>query len=104
MNIKRFIIVTLCATLAAYCLSILVFSFPDFRPTPIENFCTDIWAVYSWPLIAIVSLLDLIDHPFINEDPPILYILWWLATGLFWALIVELLFKFKARMKGKFSN
>ena len=105
MNIKRFIIATLCATFAAFCLTVLVFSFPDYRePTPFENICTDIWIVFSWPLIAIGSLLVLEYPPFIHQDPPIFYILSWIATGLFWAFIMEMFFKFKKRRKRTISN
>jgi hypothetical protein len=99
MNIRRFIIVAFSATLVSAGLFFLVvLCFPDVTPlTTFEKIWTCVWAVFSWPII-IAALL-------FREDPPLIVcILLWIVTGLFWAFIVELLFKFVGRRKSKTSN
>jgi hypothetical protein len=96
----RFVAIAFCATLAAFGLTFLVFSFPDTRPpTHFENICTWIWAVFSWPLIVSAFF----SHTHTEEPPLIVYILLWIVSGLFWAFIMELIFKLKAKT-GKISN
>jgi hypothetical protein len=88
----RFVVVAVCATLAAVGLSFLVFFvFPDVAPpTRFESFCTALWAVISWPLIVACLIL--------RGDPPlVVVILLWIASGLFWAFVVELLLGLKRR-------
>jgi hypothetical protein len=96
LKIWRFVAVAFCATLAAFGLTFLVFSFPDTRPpTHFESICTWVWAAFSWPLV--------LSSFFCKEDSLIVYILSWIVSGLFWAFIVKLLFKVKAKT-GKISN
>lgn len=93
MRIKRFVVVAVCATLAVVGLFFLVFfAFPDtIPPTPFEYFCTIGWAVASWPLSVVWSMLE--------EDPPLVVVgPLWIASGLFWAFVVELLLVVKRRM------
>jgi hypothetical protein len=63
---------------------VVFFVFPDTTPqTPFEDFCTDVWAVASWPLSVVWSMS--------REDPSlVVIILLTIASGLFWAFIVEL--------------
>ena len=84
-RIKRFVAVAVCATLAVGGMFYVVFFvFPDTTPqTPFEDFCTDVWAVASWPLSVVWSMS--------REDPSlVVIILLTIASGLFWAFIVEL--------------
>src|SRR5581483_1182758 len=90
LRINRFIVVAVCATLAMVGLFFIVFFvFSDTTPpTPFEYCCTIVWAVASWPLSAVWSVLQ--------EDPPLVVIIpLWIASGLFWAFIVELLLTVK---------
>ena len=98
MNLRRFVIVAICAALAAFGLFYIVFFlYPDVPPpTRIQTVWNYVWMVYSWPLIVVWSMSD--------KDPPWgVFILSWFATGLFWAFVVELLFKLKIPGKGKIS-
>ena len=92
-RIKRFVGVAICAMLAVGGLFFVVFFvFPDTTPqTPFEDFCTYAWAVASWPLSIVWSMS--------REDPPLLVIiLLTIASGLIWALIVELLLTVKKHL------
>jgi hypothetical protein len=92
MKAGRFIAVASCVTLAAVGLAFLVFSFPDARPpTALESICTWAWLVVSWPLCAYSAFTP-------HQDPPlVVFILLAMASGLFWALIVELLIRARRR-------
>jgi hypothetical protein len=69
------------------------FVFPDIPPpTPFENVWFCAWAVASWPL-SVVWFMS-------QRDPSLMaIILLATASGMFWAFVVELLFKFKERRK-----
>jgi hypothetical protein len=71
---------------------IVFIEFPDTIPqSPFEDFCFNVWAVASWPL-SVVWLRS-------QEDPPfIVIILLTIASGLFWAFIVDLLLAVKRHM------
>ena len=98
LKVWRFVPVAFCAALVAFGLTFLVFSFPDTIPaTHFENICTLIWAVFSWPLCVLCSIF----HN--GGDDLIVYILGWIVSGLFWAFIVELIFKMMVKT-GKISN
>jgi hypothetical protein len=93
LRVRRFIAVAFCATLAVAGMFFLVFFvFPDTRPpTHFEDFCFYVWAVASWPLSVVWSMSQL--------DPPlVVIILLTIASGLFWAFVVELFFVVKKRM------
>jgi hypothetical protein len=78
-------------TVVAAGLTILWFSFPDTRPpTMFDSICGYVCLVVSWPLFALS-----IFKP--NGDPPVAYILLWISSGLFWALVVELFFRVRRR-------
>jgi hypothetical protein len=86
-RVKRFVAVAICATLAvAGMFFIEFFVFPDIRPpTHFEDCFFWVWAVASWPLSIVWSMSQL--------DPPwVVIILLTIASGLFWAFVVELLF------------
>jgi phage shock protein PspC (stress-responsive transcriptional regulator) len=92
MSIRRFMVMTVCMTVAAFALFYVeFFIFPDARPATIfEQLFTWVWTVFSWPL-SVVWLMS-------PKDPPIIvFIFLWIATGLFWAFVVELFLKLKAR-------
>jgi hypothetical protein len=93
LRVGRFIAVAFCVTLAAAGLSFLVLSFPDtVPPTTFENICTYVCLVVSWPLFVVSAFM-------LHEDPSlVVYILLWIASGLFWAFIVELFLVVKKRM------
>jgi hypothetical protein len=85
-------IVAICATLAvAGMFFVEFFVFPDWRPpTPFEDCWFYVWAVASWPLSVVWSMS--------RQDPPLtVIILLTIASGLFWALIVELLISARRR-------
>jgi hypothetical membrane protein len=87
-RIIRFVVVAFCATLAIAGMFFVEFGmFPDTTPpTPFEDVWFYIWAVASWPLSVVWFISKL--------DPPLLYIiLLTIASGLFWAFIVELLIR-----------
>src|SRR5579862_610550 len=93
LRVGRFLAVAFCVTLAGACLGFLVLSFPDARPpTTFENICTWVWLVVSWPVF--------VDSAFTpHKDPSIfVFVLLLIASGLFWAFIVELFFVVKKRM------
>ncbi len=92
-RVKIFVAVAVFATLVVLGLFFLVFFiFPDTTPpTRFEYFCTIIWAVASWPLAVVWSMS--------KEDPSmVVIILLSIASGLFWAFILELLFTIKRRL------
>jgi hypothetical protein len=92
-RVKRFVAVAICATLAvAGMFFVEFFVFPDTRPpTHFEDFFFWVWAAASWPLSVVWSMSQL--------DPPlVVIILLTIASGLFWAFVVELFFVVKKRM------
>jgi hypothetical protein len=85
-RIKSFVAVAICATLAIGGLFFVVFFvFPDTTPpTGFEDFCTYVWAVASWPLSVVWAMS--------RRDPPFAIIIpLTIVSGLFWAVVVELL-------------
>jgi hypothetical protein len=98
LRVWRFLAIAFFATFVVFGLNFLVFSFPDTRPpTHFENIWTYIWIVFSWPLVVLCSIF----HN--GGDDLVFYILGWIGSGLFWAFIVELIFKLKSKT-GKISN
>lgn len=88
-------IVAICATLAiAGMFFIEFFVFPDATPpTHFEDCWFYVWAVVSWPL-SVVWLMS-------RQDPPLkVMIFLTIASGLFWAFFVELVFMVKSRRGG----
>jgi len=95
-RVKRFVIIAVFATVAVVGLFVLVFFvFPDIAPpTPFESFCTFVWIVASWPVAVVWSMLQ--------KDPPlVVFIALWIASGLFWAFIVELFLMARRRLRTK---
>ena len=91
-GIKRFVAVAVCATLVVGGMFFVVFFvFTDTTPTtPFEYFCTIVWAVASWPLSVVWSMSQ--------KDPPmVVIVLLTIASGLFWAFIVELFIRVRRR-------
>jgi hypothetical protein len=93
-RIKRIVVVAICATLVvAGMFFVEFFVFPDTTPpTHFEDFFFYVWAVASWPLSVVWSISQ--------RDPSLMVIiLLTIASGLFWAFIVELLLAVKRRMR-----
>jgi hypothetical protein len=93
LRVGRFIAVAFCMTLVAAGLSLFVLFIPDNPPpTTFENICSWVWLVVSWPLC--------VDSVFFQHEDPSLFvfILLCIASGLFWAFIVELLLMAKKRI------
>jgi len=85
-------IVAICATLAVAGMFFIEFCvFPDITPPiPFQDFWFYLWAVASWPLSVVWSMSKL--------DPPLMVIiLLTIASGLFWAFIVELFIRVRRR-------
>ena len=91
-RIKGFVFVAICATLVVAGMFFIEFGvFPDITPpTPFEDFGFCLWAVADWPLSVVWSMSKL--------DPPLMVIiLLTIASGLFWAFIVELFIRVRRR-------
>jgi hypothetical protein len=91
-RVKRFVAVAICATLAiAGMFFVEFFLFPDIPPpTPFEDCWFYLWAAASWPLSIVWSMS--------KQDPPLMVIiLLTIASGLFWAFIVELFIRVRRR-------
>jgi hypothetical protein len=98
MSVRRFTVTTVCMTFTAFGLFLIeFFIFPDTRPTTtFEWSFTWIWTVFSWPLAAVWLTSE--------KDPSlVVFVFLWIATGLFWAFVVEIFFKLKARRINKVS-
>jgi hypothetical protein len=98
-GIKSFVAAAICATLAIGGLFFVVFFvFPDTtQPTGFQDFCTYVWAVASWPLSVVWATS--------RRDPPFaIIILLTIVSGLFWAVVVELLLTAKRHIKGASPN
>ena len=99
MNIRRFVILAISVTLLVsgmFFVEFFVFS-DILPPTTFENVWFWIWAVASWPLSVAWTMSQ--------RDPSwTVLILLTITSGLFWAFMVELLFKFKERRKRLTSN
>jgi hypothetical protein len=91
-KVRRFIATAFFAAVAAGSFVLLVCLFPDTRPlTAFEHFCVCVAAVVSWPFDIFA-----VFHP--DSDPSLVVsILLSIASGLFWALCVELFFVVKRR-------
>jgi hypothetical protein len=93
LRVGRFIAVAFCMALAAGGLVLLVCLFPDSRPlTVFENICVYVSAVVSWPFFVFAAFNPASDPSFV------VCILLSIASGLFWAFIVELLLMAKKRL------
>jgi hypothetical protein len=97
-RVGRFIAVAFCAAVAAGGLYLLVCLLPDSRPlTAFENIFVYVGAVVAWPFD-----VEAMFHR--DIDPSLVVcILLSIASGLFWAFIVELIFKLKVKA-GQISN
>jgi hypothetical protein len=100
MKTRRFIISTICVMFVGLGLFLwLIYGFPDHivssdpAPTFGEEVLRYVCMVTLWPF-AVTSLI-------LHGDPPlrIYWLLLWIATGVFWALIIELLFIVKRRLR-----
>jgi len=65
-------------------------------PTPFDNFCFGVLCLVAWPFVVWEFM--------VGEHPSIFFALGILTTGLFWAFIMELLFRWNDRRKGKTLN
>ena len=92
-------VMTVCMTITAFALFYVeFFIFPDARPaTTFEQLFAWIWMVFSWPLSVVWSMSQ-------KTPPLIVFVSLWIATGLFWAFVVELFFKLKAQRQKRISN
>src|SRR5882724_1405209 len=97
VRVRRFIFVSIFVTISLIGLFILMCSFPDsdlppYPPDTIfQRISTFVCLIGSWPIIILAILL--------HRDPPaVLWLPLWLATGMFWAFILELCFVVKGRM------
>ena len=104
MRLRRLIISTICMMVVGLGLFLwLVFGFPDHivpsDPAPTIGEVVLRWAsiIALWPF----TISSLILH----SDPPlpIYWYLLWIASGLFWGLIIELLFVVKERLRSNKS-
>ena len=93
-RIKRFATVAVCVTLAAVGMFYVeFFVFPDTIPsTPFEDCWFWVWTVISL-LLSLVWMMS-------QKDPPVIVmILLTIASGLFWASIVELFITVRRRLR-----
>ena len=96
-KVWRFVAVAFCASVVAGGLVLLVCLLPDSRPlTVFENIFVYFSAVIAWPFY--------IEAIFQHDSDPSFFVcvLLSITSGLFWAFILELLFKLK--VKGEISN
>jgi hypothetical protein len=99
MKARRFIISTICATVFAFgLLLVLIFYFPDqvnqthSLPTFGHELLRAACLIVLWPFAIVLLIL--------HRDPPLLMgVLLLLVTGLFWGVMVELVFILKSRLK-----
>ena len=77
----------------------LVLWYDDIMPnnppaSPYENAFSLVCSLAMWPLVVVALVL--------GRDPPaILWLPLWLASGLFWALVVERLYKLAAQLRAR---
>jgi hypothetical protein len=90
IKVRRFIAVAFCAAVAAGGLVLLVCLLPDSRPlTAFENIFVYFSVVIAWPFCVEALFKQ-------NADPSLVVcILLSIASGLFWAFVVELFFILK---------
>jgi len=92
LSIRRLIIVAFCVTIAVIGLTIFLIPFSD-SDTTFTSVCTIAVMVVLWPIC--------VGELIYGGGPPVSAAIFWIgciATGLFWACIVELVFKVKRRL------
>ena len=92
-RVRRFIAVAFCAQLAVFGIYFIPLLLIDVDS---QTTLAGIWFIASmvalWPLFVSGVFI------FHEDPPPIVGILLWIISGLFWAFLVEVLFIVKARM------
>jgi hypothetical protein len=92
-RVRRFIAVAFCAQLAVFGLYFIPLLFIDVdSQTTLGGIWFTVSLVALWPLVVSCAFI------FHGDPPPIVGILLWIVSGLFWAFLVELLFMTKKRI------
>jgi hypothetical protein len=92
--VRRLIAVVFCIMLAIFGLYMFLILFTDLdSPTPFDNFCFALLGLLAWPFII---------FEFIYGNDPRLFSPWGISmSGLVWALLLGLLFRWMDRRKAK---
>jgi hypothetical protein len=92
LRVRRFIVIAFCATFAVFGLFLFVIPFAD-SDTTFTSVCFYTVMAVSWPILVAGAVC--------GEGPPVsvaIFLFGCIATGMFWAFIVELIFMIKKRL------